>query len=80
MYLYTAKADGLEKVPEALAAIIGHTHLALSMLLTEQKKLHRASALDVICAIEAKGFYLQLPPAEDKEMAAMANKNSKLQH
>ncbi|NRB40696.1 MAG: YcgL domain-containing protein [Pseudomonadales bacterium] len=79
MYLYVAKTDGLKKVPEALKELFGTAKLAMTMLLGEDKKLARVDAQDVLSGIAEKGFYLQMPPADEfDEMTELARKNTKL--
>ena len=67
MYLYTSKSDELAKVPEQLLEMVGQTKLSMTMLLTEDKQLAMANSKDVLASIAEKGFYLQMPPAEDDE-------------
>ncbi len=86
MYLYVDKTDGLEVIPDNLHKQIGSTELAMSLLITEDKKLARANAADVLAAIAEKGFYLQMPPSlhdlqndrANEEMNDVREKNSKL--
>lgn len=62
MYLYVSRTDGLERVPEALIEQFGKAELALTMMLTPEKRLGRAQAEDVLKALDEQGFYLQMPP------------------
>lgn len=78
MYLYVAKEQGLNRVPEALLAQFGATESAMVLLLEPGKKLARADAEKVLSAIETDGFYLQLPPGDQEEyMQKIHQKNSK---
>lgn len=65
MYLYVEKSIGLKKVPEELMARFGKGISAMTMLLTKDSKLARATPEKVIAGIREKHFYLQLPPAKD---------------
>lgn len=78
MYLYVAKADLLNKVPQQLLDLFGKPLLVSTLLLKEDKPLARAKIADVLTSIEEKGYYLQMPPLPDKDMQKLANKNSKL--
>ena len=78
MYLYVPKQDACKKVPEALMALFGQAELAMTMLLAADKQLARATGEQVLKAISEQGFYLQMPPAECKEMTDLAQKNTKL--
>ncbi len=62
MYIYVKRADGLSRLPEELLARLGTTSEVMTIKLTPERKLARANAADVIAAISAKGFYIQLPP------------------
>ncbi|WP_311946058.1 YcgL domain-containing protein [Halomonas piscis] len=68
MYLYVDKRQGLEAVPEALLEQFGRPVPALTLLLTADKPLARASAADVLAAIAEQGYYFQMPPAKDEYM------------
>lgn len=78
MYLYVEKKEGLSRVPEALMERFGQAEASMTLLLTPEKKLARASAEKVLAQIETEGFYLQLPPAKDPEMMEIQLKNTKL--
>jgi len=78
MYLYVDKDNDLASVPEALLKRFGHPELAMTLLLTPDKKLARADVAKVLEAIEEQGFYLQMPPRPDEIMQDLRNKNSKL--
>lgn len=64
MYLYVDKARGIEDVPDTLLATFGEPEAVMLLPLTPQKKLARADVNEVLAAIEAQGFYLQMPPTE----------------
>jgi uncharacterized protein YcgL (UPF0745 family) len=61
-YLYVEKSRGVEKVPEALLAQFGEPEELMVLLLTADKKLARANAVEVMLQIETNGYYLQMPP------------------
>ena len=62
MYLYVKKSQGLKPVPASLLARFGEPTWVMDLLMTPTKSLARAEAAKVISAIQAQGFYLQLPP------------------
>lgn len=78
MYLYVEKREGMARVPEKLLELFGKPKHVVTMLLTPEKTLARAEAGKVLSEIRARGFYLQMPPAADSEMNAIALQNSKL--
>ena len=58
MYLYVSRTDGLERVPDALKEQFGKPELALTMMLSADKRLGRAKAEDVMKALDEQGFYI----------------------
>lgn len=64
LYLYVDKARGLVDVPDVLLERFGKPVSAMTLMLSENKSLARADVVEVIAAIDAKGFYLQMPPAK----------------
>jgi uncharacterized protein YcgL (UPF0745 family) len=80
MYLYVKKEEGLTKVPEELLRVFGKPQQAMVLLLTPGKKLAHASVEKVAESLETQGFYLQLPPRNDRDPEAerLRALNSKL--
>lgn len=81
MYVYVDKQEDLSRIPDVLKKQMGATELAMTLLLSEDKKLARANAQEVLNAIEEQGFYLQMPPSpheRNADMQAMREKNRKL--
>ncbi len=62
MYVYVDSSEGLARVPEDLQRRAGTLSEVMTLTLEPQRKLARANAADVLAAIAAQGFYLQLPP------------------
>lgn len=65
-YLYTRHTDRLEAVPELLLEQLGNVVEVMTLLLTSQRKLAHADVNNVMQSLIDEGFYLQLPPAEQK--------------
>lgn len=78
LYLYVDRGEGLERVPPALRERLGAVELALELVLTPERKLASADAREVLARIEAQGYYLQLPPAQDDYMREIVAANDKL--
>lgn len=80
MYLYVKKEEGLSKVPEDLLKLFGRPQQAMVLLLTPGKKLANASVEKVAESLETKGFYLQMPPRDERDPEAerLRALNSKL--
>jgi len=87
MYIYLEKNQNgsapTDTLPDSLKQTTGRMELAMTLLLTSDKKLARANAEDVINAICDQGFYLQIPPVMSAEAqatsAAINEANNKLE-
>ena len=66
MYLYVEKAKGLADVPGILMKQFGEAESVMTLVLAPDRKLARADAAEVLADIEAKGFYLQMPPTAEE--------------
>jgi uncharacterized protein YcgL (UPF0745 family) len=73
MYLYVEKSRGCEDVPAALLAQFGEPEALMVLLITPEKKLARASAVEVLAQIEKLGFYLQMPPTSAELLVREGN-------
>lgn len=62
MYLYVAKCDQFDDVPEELRQIFGKPQFVMLFNLAGEKRLQRVDNQEVQQAIETQGFYLQMPP------------------
>ncbi|WP_373817912.1 YcgL domain-containing protein [Glaesserella sp.] len=62
MYLYLAKRDQFDGVPEALREVFGNPQFVMMFNLVGEKTLQRVTNQEVLRKIEAEGFYLQMPP------------------
>jgi uncharacterized protein len=80
MYLYVKKEEGLSRVPEDLMKLFGKSQAAMVLVLTPDRKLAHANVEKVIESLNEKGFYLQLPPKDQRnhEEMHMRNLNDKL--
>ena len=67
MYLYVDRKQDLSELPDALLSVFGEPVHVLDMLLTPEKRLARVEANKVLEAIREKGFFLQMPPAQEEE-------------
>lgn len=78
LYLYVEKKDSLSRVPEALLQRFGKPELAMTLMLEESTRLATTTPQKVMEAIQEQGYYLQMPPIQNTEMAELAKKNTKL--
>lgn len=79
MYLLVDRREGLARVPAELLERFGAPQESMTLVLTPERAMARADAAEVIRAIDERGYYLQLPPAPDAGMAAIAAANDKLE-
>ena len=67
LYLFVPSDTKLESLPEALMKSFGRAEFSMKIVLTEDKKLARADATEVLESIDKQGFYLQMPPSIETE-------------
>ncbi len=65
-YLFVRREDGLARVPEALLAGFGSPRSVLTLELYAGRPLAQANAERVLAGIAENGFYLQLPPVDER--------------
>lgn len=63
-YVYLARAEAFEEIPEALRERLGRLEYALEFDLTPERRLARCDPRVVMAQLETCGYYLQLPPGE----------------
>jgi len=63
-YLFVAERGVFDPVPRALLESLGKLELAMELELDASRRLARANAREVIAALHAQGYYLQLPPVD----------------
>ena len=81
MYLYVDQKEGLRQVPDDLLLTFGQTDSVMILPLTQDKKLARVEAADVLEAIEQQGYFLQMPPPAalaEAQIAAMVKAEEQL--
>ena len=62
MYLYLAKEDDFDVVPEELLKRFGTPAQIMALELTPERKLAREDVEKVKANLTDKGFHLQMPP------------------
>ena len=77
-YLFVDNAEGLVRVPEELLGRFEDSIPVTKFKLHSERALARAEAPRVLEAIRSQGYYLQLPPPVDTDMADLAIRNHKL--
>lgn len=63
-YLYLRERDAFAALPPALLTGFGTPQYSFSFVLHEDRALALADAATVRAALNAQGFYLQLPPPD----------------
>ena len=63
-YLYLRDEGDTSQVPEALIEAMGTLALVMQLSLSRERKLARASAEQVMRDLAERGYYLQMPPAD----------------
>ena len=66
-YLFLARGVNFEDLPEGLLAVFGKPVLVVNLLLSPERKLAQVDSGAVIKALEASGYFLQLPPKTPTE-------------
>ncbi|MCB1647678.1 MAG: YcgL domain-containing protein [Pseudomonadales bacterium] len=64
LYIYVNRAEGLDRVPEALLKQFGSPALALTFELHAERRMAREDPAVVMQNLAAHGYHLQLPPAD----------------
>ncbi|CAM3632024.1 YcgL domain-containing protein [Parendozoicomonas haliclonae] len=67
LYLYINKLKGLDSIPEQLRTLMGQPQHVVDFLLTPERNLAEADSAEVLSKINETGYYLQMPPAEQKD-------------
>lgn len=62
MYLYLAREDSFDEVPELLMARFGRARLVMQLDLHEARPLARANTAIVMQQLDEEGYFLQMPP------------------
>jgi uncharacterized protein len=62
LYLFLAKEDDFECVPEDVMKYFGIPEKSMELELNEESKLARSKPEEVIHNLKERGFHLQLPP------------------
>jgi len=68
MYLYLAREDEFQDLPEALMTQFGRPVRVMQLDLDPQRALSRADVKQVINSLMTEGYYLQMPPSLNPEI------------
>jgi uncharacterized protein YcgL (UPF0745 family) len=62
LYIYLAKADDFESIPEPVRKKAGELTEVMQVELSASRKLARVDVNEVMRGLREQGFFLQLPP------------------
>jgi uncharacterized protein YcgL (UPF0745 family) len=65
LYLYLARQDGFQDLPEALREHFGTPQLVMTLQLHAGRRLAREDPLKVMASLREQGYHLQLPPQKE---------------
>lgn len=68
MYLYLARQDDFEAVPDELMKRFGQAQFVMQLALSPDKKLARENTQTVLQNLFENGFHLQMPPILNPEL------------
>lgn len=66
LYLFVLEEDQFDCIPESLAQYLGKLEKAMELDLHPTRKLSRGDAREVIEKLKEQGFYIQIPPQDEK--------------
>jgi uncharacterized protein len=64
LYLFLAKEDDFECVPEEVLKHFGIAEKSMALELNDQSNLARSNPEEVMRNLKERGFHLQLPPSK----------------
>lgn len=70
MYLYVAKRDQFDRVPDDLRQMFGKPQFVMMFNLAGEKQIKGADNREIQQTIENQGFYLQMPPPPENLLTA----------
>lgn len=65
-YLILSERDNFEIVPDSLTKLFGNPEFSFEFDLSTQKKLAQVDPEEVARNLSENGFYLQLPPGDER--------------
>ena len=73
MYLYLVEKDNFNNVPDSLLKLLGEIKFSFEFDLSEDRKLVKAEAIEVVRLMEENGYFLQMPPPKSELLGQRAN-------
>tara|TARA_B100000745_G_scaffold214809_2_gene142688 strand:+ start:2010 stop:2306 length:297 start_codon:yes stop_codon:yes gene_type:complete len=72
-YLYLAKRDQFDSVPEALLNVFGTPEFVFFINLKGKKQLARVDKETVLAALDSQGYFFQPPPNKTIDQLVLAS-------
>lgn len=69
-YLFVERREDFSRVPAALLELFGAPQFLMLLRLDTGRPLALSDTVTVMAALQARGFYLQLPPPQDNLLDA----------
>ena len=73
MYLYLIEKDNFTEVPDSLMQLLGEVIYSFEFDLSNDRKLVKAEAQEVLRIMSENGYFLQMPPAKSELLGQKAN-------
>jgi uncharacterized protein len=67
-YVYLARRDNFEVLPDALRQVFGTPQFALEFDLTPERSLAREDPVAVMASLHERGFHLQMPAENERTL------------
>ncbi|RMH15786.1 MAG: YcgL domain-containing protein [Gammaproteobacteria bacterium] len=68
MYIYLARKDDFECVPELLRNGFGSPEFVMQLTLCKERKLAREDVRQVMNNLQSQGYHLQMPPRIEPDL------------
>lgn len=69
-YLFLPEQDNFSAIPESLLKLFGQAEFSFEFELHAERKLTLADAGEVLRNLDENGYFLQLPPGDDRYLTA----------
>lgn len=66
IYLFVLEEDQFDCIPESVMKYVGKLEKAMELDLYPERKLSRGQAKEVLEKLKEQGFYIQIPPQDEK--------------
>lgn len=73
MFLYLSNKGSFDCVPESLLKLLGETTFSFEFDLSQDRKLVRVEAVEVMKTMHENGYFLQMPPPKSELLGVKLN-------